>query len=89
MNRWSLKFVVLGVLIVVLMVFASPTLNLEPTAMRASCRIDVSVLPFAYFPNHDRPNIASVRAVIKREQSIDASPHSSVSRFVLPSALLG
>jgi hypothetical protein len=33
--RWSLKIVVLGVLIVVLFVFVSPTLNLEPTAMRA------------------------------------------------------
>ena len=35
MNRWLLKIVVLGVLIVVLLVCVSPTLNLEPTAMRA------------------------------------------------------
>jgi hypothetical protein len=35
MNRWLLKILVLGVLMVVLMVFVSPAVNLELTAMRA------------------------------------------------------
>jgi hypothetical protein len=35
MNRWLLKMLVLAITAVVLMVFVSPAVDLEPTAMRA------------------------------------------------------
>ena len=73
MNRWLLKFVVLGVLIVVLMVFVSPTLNLEPTAMRAWR----AALMLAFFLSH-------ISRIMTGRTSLRFGPLSSVDSLSTP-----